>query len=190
VAALAQPEEIDPSSGFKTQSRPPGLWLIPLPFMDDLRRPEADSTFCGPPRAPPHELQIAAAAAMIRGLQLEDFSPEDVPNPALQRHYAALEAKALKKDPLTEVPPDKTLPDVDQFAKQSAVILHFREAAFGAAYASEVGGGGKKRKAPVGEKQPAGDKEFGVADVEVREHIFQFQFVHVPPLLFPRISFF
>ena len=67
---------------------PPGFNQIYLPYADDLRAPETDARFLGPPPYPPATAaQVSAAAAMLRKLTLPDFVPGCVPSPHHQRHY-------------------------------------------------------------------------------------------------------
>ena len=70
------------------QVQPPGINIIYLPFADDIRSPETDAGFLGPPPYPAaEEEQIAAAGNLLKKLYLNDFQPGTVPNPHLQRHY-------------------------------------------------------------------------------------------------------
>ncbi|KKY25633.1 putative dsb repair complex subunit ku70 [Phaeomoniella chlamydospora] len=95
-------------------SSPQGLWLIPLPFADDIRNnPETTLLRC------PDEL-TDTMRPVIQQLQLPggtyDFSR--YPNPSLQWHYRILQALALDED-LPAKPDDKTIPKYRQIDKRA-----------------------------------------------------------------------
>lgn len=87
------------------QTMPPGLWLKPLPFADDIRQPPASEVI----RAP--DSLVDAMRVIIQQLQLPKgvYDPTKYPNAALQWFYRILQALALEED-LPEKPDDKTLP--------------------------------------------------------------------------------
>lgn len=69
--------------------------IIYLPFADDLRTPEADTSFVGPgPYPEPQADQVEAARKLLGKLHLHDFQPGMVPNPHLQRHYQVMSLSA------------------------------------------------------------------------------------------------
>ena len=96
------------------QIMPPGLWIKPLPFADDVR--EAPDTNIV--RAP--ESVIDQMRLIIQQLQLPGgvYDPERYPNPSLQWFYRILQALALEED-LPEAPEDKTLPKWKQIHKRA-----------------------------------------------------------------------
>ena len=61
--------------------------MLFMPFGDDIREPERDSSYVGidAPYAEPH--QVEAAAQMLEGMALLEYSVDDFSNPRLQRHY-------------------------------------------------------------------------------------------------------
>ncbi|MCJ1246897.1 ATP-dependent DNA helicase II subunit 1 [Trapelia coarctata] len=111
IAALVPGDEKLSDEG--DQLIPAGLWLIPLPYADDIRQ-NPETTLI---RAP--EELIDMTRIIIQRLQLPnaEFKPEKYPNPALQWHYRILQALALEED-LPEKPEDKTLPRYRQIDKR------------------------------------------------------------------------
>lgn len=88
------------------QLMPPGLWLIPVPFADDIRQnPEINHLV----RAP--DPLVDKMRVIMEQLQLPGgmYDPQKYPNPALQWHYRILQALALEEE-LPEQPEDKTIP--------------------------------------------------------------------------------
>ena len=96
------------------QEMPAGLWMVPLPFADDIRAVPAY------PRAAPSDLLIDKMRAVVQQLQLPRgrFVPARYPNPALQWHYRVLQAMALEDD-LPDRPEDKTVPRYRQIHKRA-----------------------------------------------------------------------
>ncbi|PTU19779.1 hypothetical protein P175DRAFT_0480302 [Aspergillus ochraceoroseus IBT 24754] len=113
------------------QKFPPGMWIIPLPFADDIRQnPEATCQVAPEPL-------IDQMRTIVQQLQLPKgcYEPQKYPNPcefpnrvpkwkrrlislALQWHYRILQALALDED-LPEKPEDKTLPKYRQIDKRA-----------------------------------------------------------------------
>jgi ATP-dependent DNA helicase 2 subunit 1 len=98
---------------------PPGLWLIPLPFADDIRQA---------PELPDEQRAIKTTDELtdrmrivIEQLQLPKgvYDPGKYPNPDLQWFYRILQAMALE-DELPEKPDDKTIPKYKQINKRCA----------------------------------------------------------------------
>jgi hypothetical protein len=69
------------------QIDPPGLYMVQLPFLDDIRHPETDPAWVGEGHPTPDQDAVDAAADMIAALSLPDFFSGMLPNPSLQRHY-------------------------------------------------------------------------------------------------------
>ena len=61
--------------------------MVYLPYSDDVRQPEADSSFTGLAHPQADKQQIEAAEKMMTALSLPVFASSDIPNPTLQRHY-------------------------------------------------------------------------------------------------------
>ncbi|KAJ5562632.1 DNA helicase ATP-dependent Ku type [Penicillium sp. DV-2018c] len=111
AAMVAGAEKVDDNG---VQKYPPGMWIIPLPFADDVRQ-NPESTV---QRAADHVND--AMRDVIRQLQLPKavYDPSKYPNPALQWHYRILQAIALDED-APESPEDKTVPKYRQIHKRA-----------------------------------------------------------------------
>ncbi|OCK81100.1 ATP-dependent DNA helicase II subunit 1 [Lepidopterella palustris CBS 459.81] len=96
------------------QIMPPGLWVIPLPFADDIRQnPETKlmkttGELTDMMRMVIQQLQLPKAS----------YDPARYPNPSLQWFYRILQAIALDED-LPEKPEDKTIPRYKQIDKRA-----------------------------------------------------------------------
>ncbi|KAL8838777.1 MAG: hypothetical protein Q9176_004850 [Flavoplaca citrina] len=112
AALYPGPESLDENG---LQIMPPGLWLIPLPYADDIRQNPEMTTLI---RAP--EQLIDRMRLVIQQLQLPKakYDPSKYPNPSLQWHYRILQAMALGED-LPEMPDDKTIPRYRQIDKRA-----------------------------------------------------------------------
>ncbi|KAJ5573516.1 uncharacterized protein N7459_007943 [Penicillium hispanicum] len=111
AAMIAGAEKVDENG---VQKMPPGMWIIPLPFADDVRqKPEYTVQ-----KAP--ESLVDAMRKVVQQLQLPKgvYDPQKYPNPSLQWHYRILQAIALDED-LPETPEDKTLPKYRQIDKRA-----------------------------------------------------------------------
>ncbi|KAL9040433.1 MAG: hypothetical protein Q9180_001909 [Flavoplaca navasiana] len=176
AALYPGPESLDENG---LQIMPPGLWLIPLPYADDIRQNPEMTTLI---RAP--EPLIDRMRLVIQQLQLPKakYDPSKYPNPSLQWHYRILQAMALGED-LPEMPDDKTIPRYRQIDKrageyvldwgrelqeQHEVWLKENSSAMGAlsigskrgaAAGDEGGDGGTKKKTRVEEVDDAGMKK-------------------------------
>ncbi|XP_054805998.1 ATP-dependent DNA helicase 2 subunit KU70 isoform X2 [Prosopis cineraria] len=151
VALIAQ-DEVIRSGG---QIEPPGMHMIYLPYSDDIRHVEEhfSNKHMSVPKAT--DDQVEKAAALIKRVDLKDFSVCQLSNPALQRHYAVLQALALEEDEIPEIK-DETAPDEEGMARPGVLraLEEFKTSVYGENYdeESERGGGkpteaAKKRKA-------------------------------------------
>ncbi|KAL2653061.1 hypothetical protein R1flu_021189 [Riccia fluitans] len=136
VALVAQEEETDDTG---SQLQPPGMNMIYLPYADDIRPAEkyhADN-INHPKRA--EEGQISRAVTLMRKLDLKDFTVYQIQNPALQRHYAILQALALEEEELPEVK-DETQPDEEGMKSESVVsaVNKFKDSVYGVEYEQEM----------------------------------------------------
>ncbi|KAG8525842.1 ATP-dependent DNA helicase II subunit 1 [Bacidia gigantensis] len=105
------PERLDESGG---QLMPPGLWLAPLPYADDIRQ-NPETTLI---KAPDRLVDIMRDVVQQLQLPKAQYDPLKYPNPALQWHYRILQALALEED-IPEKPEDKTIPKYKQIAKRA-----------------------------------------------------------------------
>ncbi|GAB2295814.1 ATP-dependent DNA helicase II subunit 1 [Dionaea muscipula] len=148
LVALVAQDEIVTSSG---QIEPPGMHMIRLPYSDDIRDIEEahmDTSLTMPYAS---EDQIRKASAIMKRIDLKDFSVCQFSNPALQRHYSALQALALEEDEMPDVR-DETLPDEQGMARPGVVnaLEEFKLSVFGDSYDKEddhVNEASRKRKA-------------------------------------------
>nr|XP_023881819.1 ATP-dependent DNA helicase 2 subunit KU70 [Quercus suber]POE73848.1 atp-dependent dna helicase 2 subunit ku70 [Quercus suber] len=151
VALIAQKEIISHGG----QVEPPGMHMIYLPYSEDIRHVEelySDSNGAAPKAT---DDQIEKATALMKRIDLKDFSVCQFSNPALQRHYAVLQALALEEPDIPETI-DETLPDEEGMARPGVVsaVEEFKLSVYGDNYDEEelVGNGkasetSKKRKA-------------------------------------------
>lgn len=94
VALLPQREVTSEDTG--TMITPAGMNMIYLPFADDMRYPELDSSFTGVEKPQPTQAAVDVAAEMIASLDLgDDFDPADIPNPHMQHWLKTVEDKAI-----------------------------------------------------------------------------------------------
>ncbi|GMH09670.1 hypothetical protein Nepgr_011511 [Nepenthes gracilis] len=146
VALIAQDEIIN-SSG---QIEPPGMHMIYLPYSNDIRHIEEaqmDTNFS----THATDDQIKKAATLMKRIDLRDFSVCQFANPALQNHYAVLQALALEEDEMPEVK-DETLPDEEGMARPGVVnaLEEFKLSVYGDNYDKEesrANEASRKRKA-------------------------------------------
>ncbi|KAL9263747.1 ATP-dependent DNA helicase 2 subunit KU70-like protein [Drosera capensis] len=95
------------------------------------------------------EDQIKKAEAVMKRVDLKDFSVCQFSNPALQRHYAALQALALGEDELPDVK-DETLPDEKGLSRPGVVnaLEEFKLSVFEDSYETDDSSeASRKRKA-------------------------------------------
>eukprot|EP00850_Spirogloea_muscicola_P010017 SM000057S18447 [mRNA] locus=s57:676613:688225:- [translate_table: standard] len=130
VALVAQEEKLE--EGGAIQVQPPGMQMIYLPFADDIRMAEQYHVSQEAPVARASKEQVEKALAMIRRIELKDFSPDQISNPSLQHHFAIIEALALDEDEAREVK-DETLPDEKSLERPAvrAAVQAFKDAAYG-----------------------------------------------------------
>lgn len=130
LAGLVPAEEKTNEDG--EQSMPPGLWIVPLPFADDLRQfPEHPEK----PLKTTDEL-TDKMRIIIEQLQLPKgvYDPSRYPNPDLQWFYRILQAMALEEE-LPEHSDDKTVPRFKQIDKRCGEYIQDYGKEFEAAFA-------------------------------------------------------
>ncbi|KAI9882899.1 MAG: hypothetical protein M1823_005357 [Watsoniomyces obsoletus] len=113
------------------QTMPPGMWIVPLPYADDIRQ-NPDTTLVRSPDSLVNRMRV-----IVQQLQLPkaQYQPERYPNPALQWHYRILQAMALDED-LPDKPDDKTIPKYRQISKRVGQYMAEWEADLDEAYNS------------------------------------------------------
>jgi ATP-dependent DNA helicase 2 subunit 1 len=154
LAALISSEEKLNEEG--EQLTPPGLWLIPLPFADDIRQ------F---PTPPEHPLKTTDALTdkmrlIIEQLQLPKgvYDPSKYPNPDLQWFYRILQALALEEE-LPVQPEDKTIPRYKQIDKRCGEYIEDYGREFEETYAQQQQSALAHRAKPVAKKRTGGDAD-------------------------------
>ncbi|KAK8231833.1 SPOC like C-terminal domain-containing protein [Phyllosticta capitalensis] len=95
------------------QIRPPGLWVITLPYVDDIRQIPDTPLVRAPDNTIDHMREIVQNLTLPKG----EYDPNKYPNPSLQWFYRILQAIALE-DELPEQPEDKTVPRHRQINKR------------------------------------------------------------------------
>lgn len=157
--ALLVPQEEEEVDG--QQVTPPGLQMIMLPFLDDIRT--VDQAEHGSKVGEP---MLTYAKDMVQLVQAESFSSEDFANPSLQKHYSALQALALQETELdwNEARDDKTMPKDEEVIEAGRQVLeNFAhccslddgESAETGSKRKAAAGGSKKVKEEATDKPPA-----------------------------------
>ncbi|KAG7597306.1 Ku70/Ku80 beta-barrel domain [Arabidopsis suecica] len=158
LVALVAQDEIESDGG---QVEPPGMNMIYLPYANDIR--DIDELHSKPGVAAPRasEDQLKKASALMRRLELKDFSVCQFANPALQRHYAILQAIALDENEVSETR-DETLPDEEGMNRPAVVkaIENFRQSIYGDDPDEESDSGAKEKS----RKRKAGNADDGKYD--------------------------
>jgi ATP-dependent DNA helicase 2 subunit 1 len=155
------------------QTMPPGLWIKPLPFADDIRHPPDIHHIQAPNEV------IDAMRNVVQQLQLPKgiYDPQSYPNPSLQWFYRILQALALEED-VPEKVEDKTIPRHRQIDKRAGPYViqwgEVLEAAYrhwqkenNAQYHATASGGTKRlqKAAPAAAASKKVKQEGGDSDV-------------------------
>ncbi|KAB8772362.1 hypothetical protein FH972_026652 [Carpinus fangiana] len=154
------------------QQMPAGLWIVPIPFADDIRANPDMPTNLSAPDVLKDKMRL-----VVQQLQLPKavYDPARYPNPALQWHYKILKALALEED-LPEEATDMTVPKYKQIDKRAGpyvldwgkeLELEYQK------YSREQGHSGK-RPAVSAPGDTSGDtkkvkKEDGVSDASISD---------------------
>ncbi|KAL0432976.1 UNVERIFIED_CONTAM: ATP-dependent DNA helicase 2 subunit KU70 [Sesamum latifolium] len=135
LVALVAQDEIVSASG---QIEPPGMHMIYLPYSDDIRPVEELHTDTNPMAPRATEDQIQSASSLVKRVDLKNFSFCQFVNPALQRHYAVLQALALDEDEMPDTK-DETLPDEEGLARPGIVkaLEEFKLSVYGENFEEE-----------------------------------------------------
>ncbi|KAF2715123.1 DNA-dependent protein kinase [Pleomassaria siparia CBS 279.74] len=117
IAAIIPGEEKYDDNG--EQTMPPGLWIVPLPFADDLRQcPEQVSTVKATEELTDIMRKVIEQLQLPKGV----YEPSKYPNPDLQWFYRILQAMALEEE-VPEKADDKTVPRYKQIDKRAGALL-------------------------------------------------------------------
>ncbi|GFF64553.1 ATP-dependent DNA helicase II subunit 1 [Aspergillus lentulus] len=176
-AMIAGEEKVDENG---VQKFPPGMWIIPLPYADDVRQNPETTLNVAP------EPLIDQMRTIVQQLQLPkaSYEPQKYPNPSLQWHYRILQALALDED-LPEKPEDKTIPKYRQIDKRAGEYVLSWADELEKQYAAPAAQGSKSTLVKRSAKDRAADSDEASshpskriksesgpegADVEVRLH--------------------
>jgi ATP-dependent DNA helicase 2 subunit 1 len=102
---------------------PPGLHIVFLPYADDIRRLKFGR------QARADSEQVIAAKNALKKLPAYDCVPS-LYNPALQRHYAVVQALALDEEAPDNLP-DETLPVLELYQKGLDEIDEYKHSVYG-----------------------------------------------------------
>ncbi|KAF2743029.1 ATP-dependent DNA helicase-like protein II subunit 1 [Sporormia fimetaria CBS 119925] len=116
IAILPGEERFDDAG---EQTMPPGLWLIPLPFADDIRKPPEMGETLKTTDDLTDKMRIIVEQLQLPGGK---YDPSRYPNPDLQWFYRILQAMALEEE-VPDTPDDKTIPKYRQIDKRCAGYL-------------------------------------------------------------------
>ncbi|CAO2651496.1 Nn.00g040660.m01.CDS01 [Neocucurbitaria sp. VM-36] len=148
LCALVPAEEKINEDG--EQSMPPGLWLIPLPFADDIRQfPEQAESPLKTTDTLTDKMRL-----IIEQLQLPKgiYDPAKYPNPDLQWFYRILQAMALEEE-LPVQPDDKTIPRFKQIDKRCGEYIEDYGKEFEDAFAQQQKSSLAHRGKPTNKKR-------------------------------------
>ncbi|KAL6702658.1 ATP-dependent DNA helicase II subunit 1 [Coniothyrium glycines] len=164
-ALIAAEEKINEEG---EQTMPPGLWLIPLPFADDLRQfPEqADKPL------KTTDVLTDKMRLIIEQLQLPKgvYDPSKYPNPDLQWFYRILQALALEEE-LPSQPDDKTIPRFRQIDKRCGEYIEDYDRTAKKRVAAEAKPATAKRikKEPKVKEEDGGEDGEGLSDQQMAD---------------------
>ncbi|TVY52435.1 ATP-dependent DNA helicase II subunit 1 [Lachnellula cervina] len=118
VVILPSEERLSETTGL--QLNPAGLWLYPLPFIDDIRSaPDQPTPVLSPENLTDEMRTVIQQLQLPKGI----YDPSKYPNPSLQWHYKILQAMALEEEiPVT--PEDKTVPKYRQVEKRAGEYIN------------------------------------------------------------------
>lgn len=102
-----------------TPTIPEGLWIVPLPYVDDIRA-NPPAPHIPAPRSLVEKMSVIVEQLLLPG---GEYNPFQYPNPALQYHYKIIQAIALDED-LPAQPVDKTVPKYKQIDKRAGPYVH------------------------------------------------------------------
>ena len=174
VALLPQAEKVDDDGRLVVAG---GMHMVFLPYADDMRdirlerREEAAE---GEEKEDDvHEqLKVKAKAIMVK-MATSHFDPGDTFNPALQRHYAGLQAMALQEELLEDELVDELQPHTEEIERLQPFFDAFNALAFTApgdkrraGAAGRGGGGGGDVKRVKKEAVVVTDDEYNAVDWE------------------------
>ncbi|KAF2640987.1 DNA-dependent protein kinase [Massarina eburnea CBS 473.64] len=148
LAAIIPGEERYDENG--EQTAPPGLWLIPLPFADDIRAcPEQPKEPVTSPELTDKMRVVMEQLNLPKGV----YDPSKYPNPNLQWFYRILQAMALEEE-IPEKADDKTIPKYRQVEKRAGPYIVEYGEQFEAEFAKANQSSAIPSRAKTGSKRP------------------------------------
>jgi ATP-dependent DNA helicase 2 subunit 1 len=149
VAALIPGEEHYDENG--EQTMPPGLWIVPLPFADDIRQcPEQVHNLKTTEELTDIMRKVVEQLQLPKGV----YDPAKYPNPDLQWFYRILQAMALEEE-VPDKADDKTIPKYKQIDKRAAALLEEFGAEFDQVYEASRSASKPKAGLPVRKRAAA-----------------------------------
>lgn len=109
-----QDENTDPET---EELIPPGFWLVPLPYVNDIRKLDIKRTV-----AQPNEQLVELATGIVQALTVPDIDLASKMNPALQKFYTAIEVSALGEKPQEII--DHVKPHVEGMERIAGDLMH------------------------------------------------------------------
>ena len=194
VALLPQAEKVDEAGRLVVAG---GMHMVFLPYADDMRdlrlerREEQQQDGEEEQKDSLDEQLKGKARAVIAKMAIRDYDPSSIFNPALQRHYAGLQAMALQEALDEEELEDELQPDTDKVQSFAAFYDAFNELAFTApgdkrrAGAAGRGGGGAAGgdvKRVKREPAAVSDDEYNAVDWEALKESGEWKKVTVAQL--------
>ncbi|PWN37744.1 Ku DNA-binding complex, Ku70 subunit [Meira miltonrushii] len=116
AALIPQREE----RGSEGQTEPPGMYVVPLPYADDIREAPAKHR---DNQMQANDEQIESAGAIVKAFTRNAaFNPDFFPNPSLNHHYKVLLAVAFNDETPDHVE-DKTIPNYNLIKKRAGHLI-------------------------------------------------------------------
>ena len=159
LAALLPREEVLNELG---RTDPPGgLWVVPLPFADDVRKPSFEDAL---ERADPASVDLAKT--LVESLRIpanEFFNPEKFENPVLQRFWSVVEDIACTSadNKIFDPAEDDTLQPPDDLVYNDQLVALCKE--FGESYGGPGERPEKKSASSGGSRGPPKTKKIRYA---------------------------
>ncbi|KAK9460892.1 SPOC like C-terminal domain-containing protein [Lipomyces oligophaga] len=113
---VAVDEQIELQAGREEQTQAPGLFLLRVPFSDDIRDPPGIIQNYLSASTPTVEKASLAISTLKMNLGFQHIR---YPNPVVQWHYKVLQSKALEEELDISKPKDNSLPKYNSIASHS-----------------------------------------------------------------------
>ncbi|EFA79065.1 ATP-dependent DNA helicase [Heterostelium album PN500] len=110
---------------------PRGFHIIYLPYADDIRAIQVEQS-----ESTATTNQIDCAKQVIKAYHI-DYNPADFLNPALQKHYANLQALALERDSVAPTT-DNTKPNKDKQDENQDLVKQWEDSVYSSDYVQQL----------------------------------------------------